>query len=267
MRLGALVLEGHGQIIAAVQFFANNARAERVTVEADHQVQHGRAVVRLDGAVVFARAQDFFGKVERTVVALFEGEARVIGKLVERDERLLRERVALPQVNVGLAFDELVEREITCVEQALDHLAVKVAQVEDADIALERGDVLDDFPRARLADGELVLVGIEQLDSLDKALDGEGVVLRGYGELLLALARLAVLIHDDFVMVVQLARIRDEFLALVRERHAAARAVEDEDVHLVFEVADGGRERRLRDIELFGGLVEGAGFCDSDGVT
>lgn len=72
MGFGALVLEGYGQVVAAVQLFANDARAERVAVEADHQVQHGRAVVRLDGAVVFARAQDFFGEVERAVVALLE---------------------------------------------------------------------------------------------------------------------------------------------------------------------------------------------------
>lgn len=175
--------------------------------------------------------------------------------------------MALPQVNVGLAFDELVEREVAGVEQALDHLAVEVAQVEDADVALERGDVFDDFLGARFADGEFVLVGVEQLDGFDEALDGEGVVLRGDGELLLALAGLAVLVHDDFVVVVQFTRVRDEFFALVGERYAAAGAVEDEDVHLVFEVADGGRERRLGYVKLLGGLVEGAGFCDSDGVT
>ena len=182
-------------------------------------------------------------------------------------ERLFCKRVALPQINVGLALDKLVEREVARVEQALDDLAVEVAQVEDADVALERSDIFDDFPGAGFADGELVLVGIEQLDGFHEALDREGVVLRRDGELLLALARLAVLVHDDFVMVVQLARVRDEFLALVGERYAAARAVEDEDVHLVFEVADGGRERRLGYVELLGGLVKGAGFCDSDGVT
>ena len=267
MCFGALVLEGYSQVVAAIQLFADNARAKRITVQANHQIQHGGAVVRLDGAVVFARAQDLLGKVERAVVALLKGEARVVGQLVERNERQLRKRVALPQINVGLALDELVEREVACVEQALDDLAVEVAQVEDADITLERRHVLDDFPGTGFADGKLVLVGIEQLNCFDKALDREGVVLRGDGKLLFALARLAVLVHDDFVMVVQLARVGDEFLALVGERDAAAGAVEDEDVHLVFEVADGGREGRLRDIELLGGLVEGAGLCDSDGVT
>ena len=47
------VFEGNCNIVRAVDFFADDSRAERVAVQAHHQIQHGGAVVRLDGSVIF----------------------------------------------------------------------------------------------------------------------------------------------------------------------------------------------------------------------
>ena len=51
----ALILKGNGSIIRSVQLLADNSGAKRVSVQSDHQVQHGGAVVCLDRSGIFVR--------------------------------------------------------------------------------------------------------------------------------------------------------------------------------------------------------------------
>ena len=175
--------------------------------------------------------------------------------------------MVLPHVGVGLAVDQVVELQVAFLEQVGDVLAVEIAQVQDADFALEACHVVDDFLGLGFAESEVVVVQVELLDHFHEGLDGKGVVLRGYGEFLLLVHGVAVAFEDCFVVVVQLACLRHELFAFGGERDAAAGAVENYDADFLFEVADGGGERRLRNEQVLGGLVERAHLGDADGVT
>ena len=261
------VLERHRHIIRPVDFLADNARAKRVAVQAHHQVQHGGAVVRLDGTMIFVCTQYFFGEVVAAALALFKGEARILRKVSQVYRLARRQRVALPHVGVGQAVDQVVEFQFALLEQVGDVLAIEIAQVKHAYLALERRHVVDDFLGFRLADGKVVVVEVELLDHLDKALDRERVVLRGDGELLALHFALAIAFQHSLVVVVQLVRLGDELLPRDSERDTATRAVENHDTDFVLEVVDGRGQGRLRNKQGFGGLVEGADLGDTDCIA
>ncbi|MEG8035195.1 hypothetical protein QP157_07670 [Sphingomonas sp. LR61] len=67
-------------------------------------------------------------------------------------------------------------------QQLAEHLLVEVVAVEDPHLAAQRADVLDDVPRARLTERELVLVRSCGFDHADESLHGERVVLGGHPE-------------------------------------------------------------------------------------
>ena len=261
------VLERHGNVIGTVDFFANDAGAKRITVETHHQVEHCGAVVCLNGFVVLVCTQDFFGEVIVTAFALFKRKARVIRKVFKVHVRLVGEWIVFPHVGVSLAINQLLENEIVFLEQIRDVLAVEIAQVDDADFTAEARHVIDDFFGLCFADGEFVIIDVELFGHVHEGLDCEGIVLCRNGETLLLLFFLAVAFENGLVMVVELVRAGDEFFAFGRERDASACAVENGDADFIFELADGCRERRLGYEQGFGGLVEGACFCNPDGVT
>ena len=65
--------------VPAVEFVANDAGADGVTVQADEQVEKRGAVADLDvaRAIEIDGGQGFFGKVEGVEVALFVGQVRI----------------------------------------------------------------------------------------------------------------------------------------------------------------------------------------------
>ena len=67
--------------------------------------------------------------------------------------------------------------------------------------------------------------------------------------------------------MVKFAGVRNEFFTFVGELDSAAGTIEDEDVQFIFKILDGGGQRRLRNVKLFGGLIERACFCNADGIT
>ena len=78
--------------------------------------------------------------------------------------------------------EERVEGESGIPEQLVDHAAVEVVAVEDADLAAERPDILDDVPGAGLSQRELVLGRSAGLHHPHERVDGERVVLRRHPE-------------------------------------------------------------------------------------
>ena len=172
-----------------------------------------------------------------------------------------------PHVGISLTIDQVVEFQVAFLEQVVDVLAVEIAQVQNSDFALEACHVVDDVLGLYLAESEFVFVDIELFHHLHEGLDREGIMLRRNGELLLLLHGLVVTATESLVMVIQLVRLGHEFLAVRRKRHAAARAVENHDADLFFEVADSGRQRRLRNKQVLGSLVKGAHLGDTDYIA
>ena len=130
-------------------------------------------------------------------------------------------------------------------QQVRDVLAVKIAQVDDADFTAEACHIVDDFFRLCFAEGEFVVVDVEFFHHVHEGLDGERVVLRRNGKAFLLLFFLAVAFENGSVVVVKFVCAGDEFFAFWRECHTAACAIENRNADFVFEIVNGCCQRRL----------------------
>ena len=121
----------------------------------------------------------------------------------------------------------------------LQNTGVKVIQIQNADIAAKRADVIDDLRCGSLAHDELELAVAAALDHVDKGLDRKGVVLGGNGEAGLRGAAVLVARLEHIGLLYDLARIAQKLGAVVGERDAAAGARKDLQVELLFQAFDG----------------------------
>src|SRR5699024_9390232 len=114
----------------------------------------------------------------RVVRPLVEGEPRRVGEIGEGDAISRGEWVLPGDEDVRLSEEERAEREPGVPEQLVDDVPVEVVPVEDAKLAAERPDILDDVPRASLPQRELVLGRPAALHHSDERVDHERVMLR-----------------------------------------------------------------------------------------
>ena len=121
----------------------------------------------------------------------------------------------------------------------LQNAGVKVVQIEDADIAAKRTDVIDDLRCGGLAHDELELAVAAALDHVDKGLDRKRVVLGRDGKAGLRCTAVLVAGLEHVGLLYDLARIAQKFGAVVGERDAAAGARKDLQVELLFQAFDG----------------------------
>ena len=121
----------------------------------------------------------------------------------------------------------------------LQNADVKVVQIEDADVAAKRADVIDDLRCGGLAHDELELVVPAALDDVDEGLDRKGVMLGGNGEAGLRGAAVLVARLEHVGLLYDLTRIAQKLGAVVGERDAAAGARKDLQVELLFQAFDG----------------------------
>ena len=130
---------------------------DRVALEPDHEVEDRSAVGDADLLLARQGGEDLLGEVEGVVRPLVEGEPWRVGEIGEGDAIPSGQGVALGDEDVRLGDEERVEREPGVPEQLVDDVPVEVVPVEDAELAAQRADVLDDVPGAGLAQRELVL--------------------------------------------------------------------------------------------------------------
>ena len=71
---------------------------------------------------------------------------------------------------------------------------------------------------------------------------------------------------NELHLVDDRARVLIELFALVGQRNALVRAVEDAHLEFVFQIADGLAQIGLRDKQLLRGLVDAALLCNGDKV-
>ena len=84
-----------GDDVLAVEFVADDAGADGVSVQADEQVKECGAVADFDvsRAIEVDGGEGFFGKVERVKVTLFVSEVRKGFEVIEGDFVFFRERI------------------------------------------------------------------------------------------------------------------------------------------------------------------------------
>ena len=104
-----IVPDGNGCIFGTVEIIADDARAEGISIQPLHEVEHCGAIRRVYHMRKLLCAENLLCQIERALVALLEGQARIIGKLLKADGILFCQRVFLPDVGVNAAVDELMK--------------------------------------------------------------------------------------------------------------------------------------------------------------
>ena len=88
--------------IFSVEFLADHATANRVSVHADQEIKEGCAVADNDILFRFSRAQNFLGKVKRIVFALLVGEARIGCEIFQGNPFFFGKRAETADKNMGM---------------------------------------------------------------------------------------------------------------------------------------------------------------------
>ena len=152
-----------------------------------------------------------------------------------------------------LGEEERVEREPGVPEQFVDDVPVEVVPVEDAELAAERPDVLDDVPGASLPQRELVFGRLAALHHPDERVDHERVVLRRDPEQASRRRPTEVALLEKRYLLDDLPGVAEELRTIGGERHAAGGAEEEGAAHPGLEVFHRRGHGRLGDIEQVGG--------------
>ena len=151
-----------------------------------------------------------------------------------------------------LGEEERVEREPGVPEQLVDDVPVEVVPVQDAELAAERADVLDDVPGAGLAQRELVLGRLAALHHPHERVDRERVVLRRHPEQASRRRPTEVALLEERHLLDDLPGVAEELRTVGGERHAAGGAEEERAAHPGLEVLHRRGHGRLRDVEQVG---------------
>ena len=93
------------------------------------------------------------------------------------DEVASSKWMAFPHKDVDAGVEERVESESLVTYCLLEHPPVEAVEVQDANLAAEASDILDDLSGGCLAHDELVIVGATFADDVDEGLHREGIVL------------------------------------------------------------------------------------------
>ncbi len=180
------------------------------------------------------------------MAALLVAEEGVVGQVVQGEARPARQGVLRAEEHVRLRPEERLERKVAGAYLALKHLAVARTEVENAQLAAHARHVVYDFVRFFLADSEIVTIRVELPDDVHEGVHRERVVLARHAEVRRGVGRALVAALEQVGLLEHLAGVAQEGLALLGERHALARAVEDLHAHLALQVAHRRRDAGLR---------------------
>ena len=257
-----------GDDVLAVEFVADDAGADGVSVQADEQVKECGAVADFDvsRAIEVDGGEGFFGKVERVEIALFVSEVREGFKVFEGDFFFFGKRVLGRHEHVKRRCEKRFKYEVVLLDELCDHFFVFVAEVEYAHFAFHFGDIVNDFVCLRFTEGEVVTRTAKLADNVDECVDGKRVVLTAHGENGVAAFAAFVAVFKECCLLQDLSCVRKEFVAFVCDSDAFVGAVEYGDVQFAFEFVDGGGETRLRDENALGCFGDVSRVCNGDGV-
>ena len=164
--------------------------------------------------------------------------------------------------HVRLGSEQGLEHEVLAAQHLLDDLVVSLGEIDDPQLAFHARNVLDDLVRLLLAQGEVVAEGVELAYDVDKRVDGERIMLTGDGEVGDLLRLALVFLLQKVGLLEHLPGISQKRLTLRRHHDALVRAFEDDDAHLVLQVADRGGDGRLRHEQASRRLSDVAHFGD-----
>lgn len=174
------------------------------------------------------------------------------------------QRVAFPQVHIGVAGNQGRHLQIPGVQQLHHGPAVEIVQVQDADFAAGGGHVVDHVPGAGLPDGKLVFRHVEGPGQLHEGLHRKGIMLGGYGEFLFPRSLLAVHVQQALVLIHHRPGVGQKIRPLRGQGHALSGTVENGDADFLFQLLHRRRQGGLGHKQPFRCPIEGTCFRDAD---
>ena len=259
-------IQGNRDNVAAVQIGAYHAAANGVAVDASEQIEQGGTVTDTDALFVGHGAEQFLCEVERVVDTLFKAEERVWFQVGGRDRCPSGEGMLCPEKDVRFCVHQGVEFQVVFLQHGTDHLFVKAADVQNADLAVEVAHILHDLVGACLPEGELVGLRGQPLDEPDKSVHRKGIVLGGNGTPLACLLGCAVVPVEQVCLFHHLSGVGQELPSVLGEGDPSGGAVENDDAEFLFQGADSTGKRGLRHIELFCRFADRAVFHNGDHI-
>ena len=139
------VLQCNSSIIRTVETAADDAGTEGIAIQPLHQIEHRGAVCRLNDSCVIIRAVDLLCKVEGAFIPLLKRQAGILFEFCKVNGFTLCKRMPFPQVHIYAAVHQLMELQMIRLKELLHHMAVEITQVENADLAFLRADILNDL--------------------------------------------------------------------------------------------------------------------------
>ena len=140
---------------------------------------------------------------------------------------------------------------------------VVVVQVEDADLAAEMGNILDDLVGLGLPDAEIVFLAAVLFQQLYKSFHGKGIVLGRNAELMPGRGGAQIFFLDEPHLRQHLPCIPQKDIPLRGQHDAPVGAVKDSQTEFLFQFMDGIGQAGLGNIEFLCGLTDGSGIGHS----
>ena len=149
-----------------------------------------------------------------------------------------------------------MELQLVALQELADCLAVEIAQVQDTDLALPGGHVLDHVPGFALPDRELIFVRVKLFHHFDETLHREGIMLAADPELLPQVSAFSVLLQKPVVLRHHLAGILNKLCSVIGQSDAFSAAVKKGDAQFLFQFPYRAGQRRLRHKQYFRRLIQ-----------
>lgn len=254
--------------VLAVEFVADDARANGVAIQTDKQVEKCSAVADFDvsRAVEIDGCEWFFGKVERVEIALFVSQVREWLEVCQRDFFFFRKWIARRHKHVKRGCKKRFKYEVILLYELRDNLFVFITEVEHAHFAFHFGNIVNDFICLRFTERKVVAGATELADNIDKRVYRKGIMLAADGEDGIAALATFIAVFQKRRLFQNLPGVREELIAFVCNGHAFVGAIENRHAHFFFEFVDSSGKAWLRDKNTLGGFGNISRVCNGDGV-
>ena len=242
---GIIYQQRHGTDVRTVECFADDAAANGITIQTDQQIEQCCAVTHQNVLFAVQSAQNLLRKIERIVLPLLIGKARVELQIVQCQSLFLRQRAGCADEHVGLCGEERRENQIMFSDDFAQNGFIVVVQIEHAHLTAQLRNILNDLVGLRLSDTEIVFLSAVFFQQFHKGFHGKGIVLGRHAKLMLDRGRAKIFLFDEFYLSQHLPSISQKLFSLRSQSHTPVGAVKNGQPNFLLQLSDGIRQAGL----------------------
>ena len=172
-----LYIQWPGYDIGPVKFLADDTTADGVAVEANQHIEECGAVADNQFFVTVFGAENFLGKIERVMAALFVGKSRKGFQIFPRDKAFLCQGTIFAEKYMWTGCEQGGECKLIVLQGLGNDRAVEFVAIKNTDFASHMGDIIDDIVCLGFPHVELVFFPLKLTDEFYEGLDGKRVML------------------------------------------------------------------------------------------